>query len=144
VSHCQPRKIDRNPTTELFVIDTSLVGDDRRTTPVMSVVATAPTYVGRPVMDQRGRRIGTVQRVHVNKRTGQPEWITVRTDGSAATQHVVPLAGSTLGPHDLRLPFGPSIVRRAPPIADADDMNAHDQFALYSYYLQNLAPRSHD
>jgi len=110
----------------------------------MSVVATAPTYVGRTVVDQRGRRIGTVQRVHVNERTGQPEWITVRTDGSATTKYVVPLAGSTLGQHDLSLPFGRSIVRRAPPITDADHMNVHDQFALYSYYLQNLAPHSHE
>jgi hypothetical protein len=96
------------------------------------------------VVDQRGRRIGTVQSVHRSGRTGHPEWITVRTDRWATAQHIAPLAGSTIGHHELRLPFDASTVREAPPITDADQMDVHDQRALYSYYLQNLAPHSHE
>jgi sporulation protein YlmC with PRC-barrel domain len=138
------RKTDRGPAAEPVVDDSPLGGADPHITALLTAAGTAPTYVDRIVVDQRGRRIGTVQSVHLNVRTGQPEWITVRIDRWTQTRHVAPLAGSILGHHDLRLPFDALIIRRAPPVIDADHMNIHDQLALYSYYLQKLARRSHE
>jgi len=108
----------------------------------MSAEAIAPTYLGWTVLDKRGRWMGTVQLVHLNDKTGRPEWVTVGIGRCVKTRHIAPLAGSTLGRRHLRLPYHPSTIRRAPLIVDADNMNIHDQFALYSHYLQNLAPSS--
>src|SRR6478609_4682014 len=109
----------------------------------MSASVLAPTCIGRTVLDGRGRWVGTVQRVHLNRTTGRPEWITVRVGRWVTTRHVAPLAGSTLGRRALRLPYDRSAIRHAPPIMNADQMNVDEQFALYSHYLQNIAPSPH-
>jgi sporulation protein YlmC with PRC-barrel domain len=117
-------------------------GDDGMTCG-LSAASIALSWVGRSVLDHRGRKIGTVQRVHVNNRTGRPEWITVRTGRWVTTRHIAPLAGSTLGHQGLLLPYDRAAVHRAPQIMDADQMNVHEQFALYSHYLRSVAASSH-
>ena len=108
----------------------------------MSALVTAATCIGWTVLDGRGRWIGTVQRVHLNHTTGRPEWITVRVGRWVTTRQVAPLAGSTLWCRALRLPYDRSAIRHAPPIMNADQMNVDEQFALYSHYLQSVAPSS--
>src|SRR6476660_7215947 len=60
------------------------------TTRTMNAATTA-TWLGLAVLDQRGRWIGTVQHVHLNHTTGQPEWITVRVGRWVTTRHIAPL-----------------------------------------------------
>ena len=116
--------------------------DDPPATRTMN--AAAPDMcVGLAVLDQRGRWIGTVQRVHLNRTTGRPEWITVRAGRWVTTRHIAPLAGSTLGRRGLQLPYDRCALHRAPEVMDADQMDLRDQLALYSHYLQSVAASSH-
>ena len=112
------------------------------TSRAMNAEATA-TCVGLAVLDQRGRWIGTVQCVHLNHTTGQPEWITVRAGRWVTTRRIAPLAGSTLRRRGLQLPYNRCAVHHAPEILDPDQMELRDQFALYSHYLQSVAASSH-
>ena len=105
--------------------------------------AARATWVGLAVLDQRGRWIGTVQCVHLNHTTGQPEWITVRAGRLVTTRHIAPLAGSTLQRRGLQLPYNRLALHQAPEIMDPDQMNVRDQLALYSHYLQSIAASSH-
>jgi hypothetical protein len=109
----------------------------------MNAAATATTRVGQAVLDQRGRWIGTVHRVHLNHTTGRPEWVTVHAGRWVTTRHIAPLAGSTLGRRGLQLPYDRYAVHHAPEVMDADQMDLRDQFALYSHYLQSVAASSH-
>src|SRR6476659_9705471 len=105
--------------------------------------AATDTRVGLAVLDQRGRWIGTVQRVHLNRTTGRAEWVTVRAGRWVTTRHIAPLAGSTLGRRGLELPCDRCAVHQAPEVMDADRMDLREQFALYSHYLKSVAANSH-
>jgi sporulation protein YlmC with PRC-barrel domain len=121
----------------------SSVGNDCSPTSRTMKAAARATWVGLAVLDQRGRWIGTVQRVHLNHTTGQPEWITVRAGRWVTTRHIAPLAGSSLRRRGVQLPYNRCAVHQAPEILDPDRMDLGDQFALYSHYLQSVAARSH-
>jgi len=99
------------------------------------------------VLDQLGRWIGTVQRIHLNQTSGRPEWVTVCAGRWVTTRHIAPLAGSTLARHGLQLPYARCAVHHAPNVMDADQMDLDDQFALYSHYLKfvgHAAELGHD
>ena len=111
------------------------------TTRTMNAAATA-TWLALAVLDQRGRWIGTVQHVHLNHTTGQPEWITVRVGRWVTTRHIAPLAGPPSSAWS-QLPYDRWAVHRHRKSLIPTDGPPRISSALYSHYLQGVVARSH-
>ncbi|MGP3917821.1 hypothetical protein [Nonomuraea sp. 10N515B] len=62
-----------------------------------------------------------VGQVYLNERTGEPEWVTVRTGFLGRRQTFVPLAGSHRAGHEIQIPFDREAVHAAPHI----DVDGH-------------------
>lgn len=90
--------------------------------------------VGHRMLDESGDKIGTIDQVYLDTRSGQPEWLTVKTGLLGSRVNFVPTRGSHLEGDDLQVPYGKSFVKDAPSIDPDEALNAAEERELYQYY----------
>ena len=81
-----------------------------------------------------GGKIGSAGQVYLDDRTGEPEWIGVRTGIVGTAESFVPLGEATLTEDRLEVPFDRDRVRGAPQIHAGGDLNPADEDQLDTYY----------
>lgn len=87
------------------------------------------------VIGSDGQHVGKVGQVYCSDRTGDPEWVTVRTGLFGMKENFVPLAGARRSGEELRVPFDKETIKGAPTIsADDDRLTLEDEAGLYRYY----------
>lgn len=87
------------------------------------------------VVGSDGQQIGKVGQVYLSDRTGEPEWVTVKTGFFGTKESFVPLTGAQRGSGTLRVPFDKEKVKGAPAIDDSDDrLSMEEEVSLYRYY----------
>jgi uncharacterized protein (TIGR02271 family) len=92
------------------------------------------TLTGATVVDASGGKIGKVGQVYVDDRTGQPDWVTVKTGLFGTNESFVPLAAARLERGRLVVGVTKDQVSGAPQ-ADADGhISERDEVEIYRYY----------
>jgi len=87
------------------------------------------------VIDPEGEKIGSVKRVWLDGRTGDPVWASVHTGLFGLKETFVPLQRAELHDDRLQVPVGKAQVKDAPRIeAEGDQMSDEEQQTLYRYY----------
>ncbi len=103
---------------------------------------------GKPAFDLNGQEIGLVDAVYVDKPTGKPEWVAVRT-GRTETS-LAPLAGATPSDEGVRLAVDAKLVRNAPhsdhpPGQITAELTEAQEAELYLYYsVEYTSPTAED
>ncbi|WP_131738754.1 PRC-barrel domain-containing protein [Actinomadura roseirufa] len=95
----------------------------------------------RDVVDDRGRKIGTLEAVYVDTRTDQPAMATVQV--GLPTRHrltFVPLDGAVVGPGYVRVAYAKSLVKEAPAIGTDDVLPAGDEEGVFRHYGLTYQP----
>ncbi len=89
--------------------------------------------VGSTAYDGNGAKIGTVEHVFVDDRTGAPTWVAVST-GLFGTRHsVVPAVDASFTDGDLRLPVSVDAVKSAPHV-QGDHLDPGEEAELRRHY----------
>jgi sporulation protein YlmC with PRC-barrel domain len=98
-------------------------------------------WSGVKVKDADGERIGTVQDVFVDRRTGEPAWVAVKTGFFGHTglagldASFVPIDGArVIDEHHVQLPVRKAQVRDAPALHAGRALSASDERRLYAHY----------
>ncbi|WP_049573998.1 PRC and DUF2382 domain-containing protein [Nonomuraea sp. SBT364] len=86
------------------------------------------------VIGSDGQHIGKVGQVFLSDRTGEPEWVTVRTGMFGMRQTFVPLAGSRRSGGEIRAPFDKETIKGAPNVDVDDRLTLEEEASLYRYY----------
>ncbi|MEV0624936.1 PRC and DUF2382 domain-containing protein [Nonomuraea wenchangensis] len=81
-----------------------------------------------------GQSIGQVGQVYLNDRTGEPEWVTVRTGMFGMKETFVPLAGSHRSGDEIRVPFDKDKIKDAPNIDVDGHLTIEEEARLYRHY----------
>ncbi|MCK2212288.1 PRC and DUF2382 domain-containing protein [Actinomadura sp. ATCC 31491] len=81
-----------------------------------------------------GQSIGQVGQVYLNDRTGEPEWVTVRTGLFGMKQTFVPLTGSHRNGEEIRVPFDKERIKDAPNIDVDGHLSVEEEAQLYRHY----------
>lgn len=90
---------------------------------------------GGNVVDNDGDKIGGIGQVFLDDRTGQPEWVTVKTGFFGTGESFVPLRDSEVSGQDVRVPYEKDKVKDAPRISDSDGhLSEEEERTLYDYY----------
>ncbi|MBF8185127.1 PRC and DUF2382 domain-containing protein [Nonomuraea sp. K274] len=86
------------------------------------------------VMGSDGQSVGKVGQVYLNDRTGEPEWVTVRTGFFGMKQTFVPLANARRSGGEIRVPFDKEMIKGAPNIDVDGRLSLEEEADLYRYY----------
>ena len=100
----------------------------------MGITAELDAWIGRPLLDDQGRRLGTIEEMYRHAQTGRPQWVVVKLGRIRSRRCFVPLNDARrtfdgiVTPHDLG-------TIAAAPRADLGDQLVDDQLiALYRHY----------
>ncbi|MGW0809348.1 DUF2382 domain-containing protein [Nonomuraea sp. NPDC002799] len=86
------------------------------------------------VVGSDGQSVGKVGQVYLNDRTGEPEWVTVRTGFFGMKQTFVPLTNARRSNEEIRVPFDKEMIKGAPNIDVDDRLSLEEEADLYRYY----------
>lgn len=90
---------------------------------------------GGNVVDTNGSKIGTVGQVFLDDRTGEPEWVTVKTGLFGGAESFVPLASAAVKGKDVEVPFDKDKIKGAPRVKDSDGhLDQSEEAELFRYY----------
>ncbi len=98
-------------------------------------------WLGKPIVDCDGERIGKLRDVYVDVETDEPQFGTVKE--GVFTRHLtfVPLAGVQVGPDHLQVTVTKDQVRSAPDIElRGEELSQADESTLYHHFEQNYIP----
>ncbi len=95
------------------------------------------------VIDSDGDKVGSVGEVYLDNKSGEPEWVTVKTGMFGGKASFVPLAQATVQGEDLHVPYEKSKIKDAPKIDDDAELTPAEEDELYAYYgVQGSADRA--
>lgn len=86
------------------------------------------------VIGSDGQSIGKVGQVYLSDRTGEPEWVTVRTGFFGMKQTFVPLTNARRSGEEIRVPFDKEMIKGAPNIDVDGRLSLEEEAELYRYY----------
>jgi uncharacterized protein (TIGR02271 family) len=89
---------------------------------------------GTDVYGQDGDKIGSTSQVYLDNRTGDPEWVSVKTGLFGTKETFVPLNKATLSDDRIVVPFGKDQVKNAPKIDPDGQLSPAEEDELYRYY----------
>ena len=98
-------------------------------------------WLGKPIVDCDGERIGKLRDVYVDVETDAPMFGTVREGVFARHLTFVPLVGVQVSPDSLQVTATRERVRSAPDIErQGEELAQSDESALYHHFEQNYTP----
>ncbi|MFK4064388.1 DUF2382 domain-containing protein [Streptomyces sp. NPDC029674] len=89
---------------------------------------------GLTAYDRTGEKIGSVEQVYLDDRSGRPEWVTVKTGLFGMKQSFVPLAGARRQGDQLHVATTKEAVKDAPRIDADQHIEPGEEHELYAHY----------
>ncbi|MFJ4716757.1 PRC and DUF2382 domain-containing protein [Streptomyces sp. NPDC088785] len=90
--------------------------------------------VGLTAYDRTGEKIGSVERVYLDDRTGKPGWATVKTGLFGMKETFVPLNGASRTDDRLQVMYTKEAVKDAPRVEADQHLDEDEQQELYAHY----------
>jgi len=100
----------------------------------MPDIDTIRTWQGRTLLDRDGGRIGTIEAIYLDDRTGQPEWVLVNTGLFGTKSSFAPVAQATPTGNEVRVPYDKQLVKDAPRVDPDQHLSEAEERRLWRHY----------
>src|SRR5215218_9824555 len=100
----------------------------------MPDIDTVRGWQGRTLVDRDGDRIGSIDAIYLDDRTGEPEWALVTTGLFGTKASFVPLAQATPTGDQVRVPYDKQLVKDAPRIDPDQHLSEAEERQLWRHY----------
>ena len=100
----------------------------------MATLQDIETWRGRTLVDRDGDKIGKVEDVYLDRSTGEPEWVAVKTGLFGSNLSFVPIHGADTAGDDLRVAYEKDQVKDAPNIDPDGELSPEEERRLYQHY----------
>ena len=97
-------------------------------------VTEAYEWRGRDMVGRDGEKIGKLEEVYLDARSGQPEWATVNTGLFGTKQSFVPLAEAEPARGNVVVPYSKDQVKEAPSVDPDGELSPEEEERLYTHY----------
>src|SRR5919107_323969 len=95
------------------------------------------------VYESDGSKIGSTGQAYLDRQTGEPTWISVKTGLFGTKETLVPLEKATITDGRIVVPYGKDQVKNAPRIEPDADVSPAEEQELFRYYgLSSAGGRS--
>jgi uncharacterized protein (TIGR02271 family) len=92
------------------------------------------SWQGATMVDRDGDRVGTIEDIYADDRTGQPEWALVNTGLFGTRSTFVPLAQANPSGDDVQVPYQKQLVKDAPRIDPDQHLSEAEEQQLWRHY----------
>jgi uncharacterized protein (TIGR02271 family) len=89
---------------------------------------------GRTAVSRGGERIGTIEEIYIDERTGRPEWLAVTTGLLGSKVAFIPIGGAESSESGVRVPYHRDDVRIMPSAEPGGVLSVEEESALYRHY----------
>ena len=100
----------------------------------MPTIDEIKTWQGGTVTDREGEKIGSIDEVYVDRDSGEPEWLAVKTGLFGNKLSFVPVAGATRTGEEVRVPYEKAQVKDAPQVDADGELSEAEETDLYRHY----------
>jgi sporulation protein YlmC with PRC-barrel domain len=101
----------------------------------MRTLEDVETWRGMKVVDADGDKVGTVGEIYLDRQTGEPEWMAVRTGLFGTKLSFVPIEGAEVaGDRELRVPYQKEQIKNAPKVEADGELEPEEERKLYEHY----------
>ena len=100
----------------------------------MSDMTEAYDWQGRTIVGSDGEKIGKVDEVYLDDRTGKPEWATVKSGLFGSKSNFVPLAGASSAGEDVSVGVTKDQVKDAPGVEADGELSQQEEVKLFEHY----------
>jgi hypothetical protein len=100
----------------------------------MPTLEDAQTWRGRTAVDRDGDKIGSIEDVYLDRQSGEPEWLAVKTRLLGTRVSFVPIRGAQPEGDDVRVAFEKDKVKDAPNIDPDGELSPEEERTLYDHY----------
>jgi len=100
----------------------------------MTTQVNVQEWRGAKAVDVSGEKVGTVEEVYLDRRSQEPEWLTISTGLFGTRTSFVPIADAHLDAGEVRLGYAKDQIKDAPNV-DADGaLSPDEEQRLYEHY----------
>jgi len=98
---------------------------------------TIAQYRGANLVDSSGDKIGKIEEIYLDDRTGNPEWVLVNTGMFGTKSQFVPLSNASVSGDNLAVPYAKTMVKDAPGIDADGHLSEDEERQLWAYYSRD-------
>src|SRR5215218_9138106 len=100
----------------------------------MATMQEIETWRGRTLVDRDGDKIGTIEDVYLDRSSGEPEWVAVKTGLFGKNVSFVPIRDASAQGDDVRVSHEKDLVKDAPNVDADGELSPEEERRLYQHY----------
>src|SRR4051812_41434484 len=102
--------------------------------PQMPTVQDVQGWQGRTLVDADGDKIGKIEDIYLDRQSGDPEWVAVKTGLFGTRVSFVPIRDATATGDEVRVAHQKDKVKDAPNIEADGELSPDEERVLYEHY----------
>src|SRR4051794_30063323 len=100
----------------------------------MATMQDIETWRGRTLVDRDGDKIGKIEDIYLDRSSGEPEWVAVKTGLFGSNVSFVPIHDASPTGDDLQVSYEKDLVKDAPNVNPDGELSPEEERRLYQHY----------
>jgi uncharacterized protein (TIGR02271 family) len=110
----------------------------------MPTIQDVQQWQGQTLNDNDGDKIGEIVDIYLDRQSGEPEWLAVKTGLFGSNLSFVPIREASASGDNVRVPYEKSLVKDAPNVQADGELSPEEEQRLYQHYSLEFGDFDYD
>ena len=110
----------------------------------MPTIQDVQQWQGQTLTDNDGDKIGEIVDIYLDRQSGEPEWLAVKTGLFGSNLSFVPIREASGSGGNVRVPYEKSLVKDAPNVQADGELSPEEEQRLYQHYSMDFGNFDYD
>jgi len=110
----------------------------------MPTIQDVQQWQGKTLNDNDGDKIGEIVDIYLDRQSGEPEWLAVKTGLFGSNLSFVPIREASGSGDGVRVPYEKSLVKDAPNVQADGELSPEEEQKLYQHYSLEFGDFDYD